>query len=473
MSSTAVIWLLIYLFLILKGLGRPGLMVCAYVLSFYVAPNLWWWGKDGLLATTSRWSLYTGILLIVGILLNSHKSNALLGADKLVLFLLSLYTLNCTMVHFFLADYPIVSYAEWDLLWKTMLIAILLRLAIQSIEDLNWILATSVIACGYIGYEIVINDAGKSIHGRLEGIDFPGASGSNGAATIMSMVFPYIAYLVICKPFKYSRIIGFLCAPLVLDSVLRFNSRGAFLGMIVSGVMMLVMARGKSRRHAFVAVFFGVLAFLYQAQDPKIWERFFSIGASEAEMDGSATGRIDSWKAGIQMIADYPLGSGGRAAFISPRGNRYSSVALGRDDLRSVHNGYINIAAGWGIQGFLLVTLAFLIAMGRTWLAVKYFQEMGNENMVFLGAAILASFFGQAVTAMFGDYYDGEWFIWISIYGLAYATFETTEREHFNRERESPEQIETFSDDPIEFDGEHRSVTGRMDRISSQGVSRN
>jgi hypothetical protein len=117
--------------------------------------------------------------------------------------------------------------------------------------------------------------------------------------------------------------------------------------------------------------------------------------------------------------------------------------------------------------------LAFLIAMGRTWLAVKYFQEMGNENMVFLGAAILASFFGQAVTAIFGDYYDGEWFVWISIYGLAYATFETTERERFNRERESPEQLETFSDDPIEFDWEHRSGTERMDRIGSQDVSRN
>jgi hypothetical protein len=114
-----------------------------------------------------------------------------------------------------------------------------------------------------------------------------------------------------------------------------------------------------------------------------------------------------------------------------------------------------------------MVTVAFLIAMGRTWWAVKYFQEMGNEKMVFLGAAILASFFGQAVTTMFGDYYDGEWFVWISIYGLAYATFETTERERLNRQRESPEQLETFSDDEVELDWEHRSRTERMDRIRS------
>ena len=456
MSSTAALWLLAYLFLILKGLGRPALIACAYVMTFYNSPNLWWWGKDGLLASVNRWSLYTGIILIVGNMFNSQKSRSLLGADRFVLFLLALYTVNCTLVHFLLADYPIVSYPEWDLLWKTMLIAILFRFAIHSIEDLNWILATSVVCCGYIGYEIVLNDAGKSIRGRLEGINFPGASGSNGAAVIMSMVFPFIAYLVICKPFKYSRWIGILSAPLVLDSVLRFNSRGTFLGMIVSGVMLLVMARGKSRRDALIAVFFGVLAFLYQAQDPKIWERLFSINASETERDVSASSRIDAWKAGLQMIADYPFGSGGRAAFISPRGNRYSSAALGREDFRSVHNGYISIAAGWGIQGFVLITLAFLIAMWRAWLAIKYFQEMGNEKMVFLGAAILSAFFGQATTAMFGDYYDGEWFVWLAIFGLVYATFEKTERSRMLEEAQEMEREMENQDDELTEDWDSR-----------------
>lgn len=456
MSSTAILWLLSYLFLVLKGLGRPGLIVCAYVLTFYLTPNLWWWGKDGLLASTNRWSLYTGILIIVGIIFNSRKARSLLGADRFVLSLLALYTLNCTLVHFLLANYVIISFGEWDLLWKTMLVAILFRLAIHNIEDLNWVLATSVLACGYIGYEIVVNDAGKSIRGRLEGINFPGASGSNGAAAIMSMVFPFLAYMVICKPFKYARIIGIVCAPLILDSVLRFNSRGTFLGMGVSGVMLMLMARGKSRRDALIAVFFGVLAFLYQAQDPKIWERFFSIGASQEERDVSAEHRIESWKAGLQMIADYPLGSGGRSAFISPRGNAYIAK-LGYNEYRSVHNGFISVAAGWGVQGFVLVTLAFLIAMGRTWLAVKYFQELGNEKMVFLGAAILSAFFGQATTAMFGDYYDGEWFVWLSIYGMVYATFVTVEGERLEREWEEEQDAwEDSEQDDDQEDNENR-----------------
>jgi fatty acid desaturase len=105
------------------------------------------------------------------------------------------------------------------------------------------------------------------------------------------------------------------------------------------------------------------------------------------------------------------------------------------------------------VQGFALVTLAFLIAMGRTWLAIKYFQQMGNEKMVFLGAAILSAFFGQATTAVFGDYYDGEWFIWLVIYGLVYSTFEWSEQERLTEEQEAMErEIEDQDDQPIEGD---------------------
>lgn len=78
--------------------------------------------------------------------------------------------------------------------------------------------------------------------------------------------------------------------------------------------------------------------------------------------------------------------------------------------------------------------------------------------MVFLGAAILSAFFGQATMAMFGDYYDGEWFIWLAVYGLAYSTF-SIEAMRFDRELDSEqesfddsEQENEFEDDEIHWD---------------------
>jgi len=460
MSTTAIAWLACYLYNIARGISAPAFMVCAYLLTFYVAPLWWWWGKNEVFTTVGRWNFYTAFMLAASVFFSMSKAKPLQSSDHFFVVLLLAYLANCTAVHFLLADYPDVSFREWDILWKNVLTAALFRLAIRDIKDLHWVIGSSVAFCCYVGYEIVFNEAGKSIKGRLEGLNFSGASGSNGCATVMSMMFPFLAYLVICKPFKYSRILGLVSAPLILDSVLRFNSRGSFLGMAVAGLTLLLMARGKSRLYAVYAIVLGTLAFLYQAQDPKIWERLFSIGATQEERDASAGHRILSWQAGMQMIADYPFGSGGRSAFISPRGNEYIAF-LGYNELRSVHNGFISIAAGWGIQGFLLITLAFAIAMGRTWMSINYFQQRKDEKMVFLGAAIIGAFFGQCTCAMFGDYYDGEWFMWLAGYGLVYATFEQSERDaEIDRELNSDEDeigeedMETESEDGFYIDDE-------------------
>lgn len=428
MSTTAIAWLFFYLRNATKGLWRPSFLVCAYLMTFYTGPNWWWWGREGIFASVGRWNFYTAILLATGVVLSASQAKRLQKSDLFFILLLLAYVLNCTLVHFLLADYPAISFVEWDILWKNVLTAVLFRLAIRDLEDLHWVIGTSVACCCYVGYEIVFNGAGKSIHGRLEGLGFPGGVASNGCATVMSMMFPFLAYLVICKPFKYARVLGLVSAPLILDSILRFNSRGSFLGMAVAGCTLLLMARGKSRLYAIYSVIIGIMAFFYQAQDPKIWERLFSIGSTAEERDESASQRIDSWSAGLQMIRDYPLGSGGRSCFISPRGDEYISF-LGYNEYRSVHNGFISIAAGWGVQGFLLITIAFGIAMMRTWSSIGYFQRRGDEKLAFLGAAIIGAFFGQCTCAMFGDYYDGEWFFWLAIYGLVYATFEQSQRQ--------------------------------------------
>jgi O-antigen ligase len=94
------------------------------------------------------------------------------------------------------------------------------------------------------------------------------------------------------------------------------------------------------------------------------------------------------------------------------------------DEFRSVHNGYLNIAAGWGVQGFALLMLAFAIASCELMRAIRRSALVGDDHRTFLGAAIVAALASQAVTAVFGDYLDGEWFVWLAIFGLSYAHFD-------------------------------------------------
>lgn len=419
MSTTAIVWLIAFVYLALKGLQRPIYPCCGYLMTFFLAPPFWWWGRGALTSITLRWNLIGAILIVVSVLIHWHRKPPMRKSDSFFLFLLFLYTANCYLVHNLLADYPRESYEQFDLVWKSCTLALFLRLSIWETKDLQILMYAILILCAYVGYEVVVNDQGTIVKGRLEGINFPGASGSNGTSAIVSISLPLVAYFVIANPFPYSRIVAFISAPLILDTLLRCNSRGAYLGAAVGGIALFLLSSGSSRKYAALMVVGGVIAFFVQAQDPKIWNRLFSIGAKEEERDNSALERIEYWKAGWEMIRDYPLGSGGRAAFVSPRGMSYIRH-IRQDEFRSVHNGYLSIMAGWGMQGLAIYLIAIAIALITLWLAIRRLSAVEYDTEIFLGACIFASLVSQLVCTNFGDYLDGEWFLWFAVLGLAY-----------------------------------------------------
>ena len=305
MSLTSIIWLLSFLWLTLKGLTtRPVYSFCAYLMTFFAAPQFWWWGNGVISSITMRWNLTAAILLAVVLLI--HRRPVLRRRDLWFFFLLATYVLNAFCVHQMFANAPHQSWEEFDLVWKSCGLALLLRMCIRDQSDINIVMMAIVVLSAYISYEVVFNGAGTMEKGRLEGLTFPGAGGSNGTSAILSISFPMIAYFFVINPIRYSRLIAFLSAPFVLDTLLRCNSRGAYLGAAIGGAILVLMARGKSRKYAVAMMLGGILAFNLQAQDEGIWERLFSISAEEGERDHSAQQRIDYWKAAVKMISEHP-----------------------------------------------------------------------------------------------------------------------------------------------------------------------
>lgn len=390
------------------------------MLTFFAPPQFWWWG-DGLLNSLPvRWNLISALLVVGTVVAHWKAKPELKSSDHWFLGLMVVYVANAFLVNWLLADYPQESIKHFDLVWKSVGLALVMRLCIWNREDLDILLYAIVLLSAFTAVQVVLNGAGTFVKGRLEGLQFPSASGSNGVAAVLCVSFPLIGYFVLFNPIPYSRIVAFVSAPLILDTVLRCNSRGAYLGAAISGICLVLMASGPARKYASFILVAGALAFFVQAKNDKIWERLRSVTASAEERDDSADQRIQSWIAGLRMISDYPLGSGGRAAFVSPRGMAYIAH-IRTDQFRAIHNGYLNIMAGWGVQGFALLILALgiaCVAMVRaTWLN----SSAGADGDTFLGAAIFAAFAGQAVTTVFGDYLDGEWFIWLAVFGLSYA----------------------------------------------------
>jgi putative inorganic carbon (HCO3(-)) transporter len=419
MSTTAIAWLLSYVFLMVRGLSSPVFIFCAYLLTFYTAPQFWWWGTP-ITSLPIRWNLVTAIALAFFAFFSTARDRKLSNVDYFFMTCLFVYIINALFVHNFLAVNPLRSEKEFDTLWKGVGLALVLRLVIYDIKSLNIALFTIVLLSSYIAYEVYFNGAGKMIKGRLEGIYFPGASESNGTAILNSMTLPFIGYFFIVNPLKYSRWIAFAVSPFVLNLILLCNSRGTYLGVAVSGLVMIAFSRGNARKYAILIGLGGIAAFLFLARSEQVWNRIFSMSANAEERDESAQSRLDYTKAALQMIGDHPFGSGGGATFYSDLGFSYIAP-YGAPHPRAAHNGYMNIMGGWGIQGFTFLITAILSSLGTLFLSLRKLDPVRQNNTIFLGACIMAAMMGQLVSTCFGDYLDGEWFLWLSSFALAYA----------------------------------------------------
>jgi putative inorganic carbon (HCO3(-)) transporter len=138
----------------------------------------------------------------------------------------------------------------------------------------------------------------------------------------------------------------------------------------------------------------GGFALLYLA-DPEFVQRQQTI---TDPTDSSATSRVEIWAGAARMVADYPLGVGGRGFHIlSPQ--YVPQLQEQGDDGRSAHNMYIQIAADWGVQGLVLFlafigyvfTLLHRVRRERTVPDRPYFVSLGLE--LGLIATLTAAFF--------------------------------------------------------------------------------
>jgi O-antigen ligase len=205
-------------------------------------------------------------------------------------------------------------------------------------------------------------------------------------------------------------------APFIVNVILLCSSRGAFLGAVVSGVAFLFLAPRAVRIKAIKVVALGVVATSLLLGDPAIVERFMSIFVSGEERDASAKSRIMFAKGGLAMIEDYPLGAGGDG-FKKVHAEKYlREYGYGS---RALHNGYLNEACEWGVQGLMLRILFMLGTTLILWRNSRLPCTAGNEYGHLLGAALAAGLLAFLVTCLFGDFLDSEWGYWVAALGVA------------------------------------------------------
>jgi O-antigen ligase len=119
---------------------------------------------------------------------------------------------------------------------------------------------------------------------------------------------------------------------------------------------------------------------------------------------------MSNWRAGFELLKDYPLGAGGFGFnHLSPI--YAASTAGARDTGRiSPHNTWILIASEWGVQGFIL----FLGFMGSTFRMLHRVRRETQDQMAYYRSlAIQIGLIGTLAASTFSDRLYGESIYWL------------------------------------------------------------
>jgi len=419
MSLTAIVWLCMFVFLAVMTMRRSSWGIPLYMITFFANPPLWWWGRGVLSSFGHRWNLVAALILAVGVLFDiRRRSDQLKGPARNAFLWLLLYAINALFIHLLAAANVENSATQLSLIWKQTGLLLLMWLTIQDEFDLKMLIYSIILGTVYVGYEVVINDQGHFSRSRLEGINLPGADESNFLACLFCLSLPLIGGLLLAGK-RHEQVAALLCAPLVVEVVLRCNSRGAFLSLILAVGWLVVGTFGKMRRRVLAVIAVGAIGTFMMISDQDILDRFYSTFAEGTQRDRSAQSRIEFWMLALDFITDHPFGAGGEAAFKSDLGLTYLA-GIGEIRYRAVHNGYLDIAASWGVQGTFVYAMAFMVVWRNLRKAIRAVHARDDDRTALLGTCIDAALVTQLFTGIFLSSLDSEWIFWWFAVALAY-----------------------------------------------------
>ncbi len=177
---------------------------------------------------------------------------------------------------------------------------------------------------------------------------------NNSLGHILDLFFP-MAIMMIFHSNKWIRLWGWVLFPMIITTIILSDSRGSGLGLAGVMVWILFQALRGLRWKLFgiigVAILLSVLAMCCTKAGEKYTKRVETIKTYEKD-EGSSMKRIYLWKAGLEMMKDYPLTGVGMANFTRtfPEYNPYLKP-------QTTHSTYIQFGSECGIPGLGLYLL--------------------------------------------------------------------------------------------------------------------
>lgn len=425
MSLTSVVFLLAFAAALIASLVRhPAYGLYTYVAIFYLHPPDRWWGAA---LPDLRWSLLAAFVTLVSLWRHErmadrpgwlqNKALALFLAFVIWFWVQSLWALD------------VDSHIPGAILFtKYLLLVYLMYTIVQTEEILRNVLLVHVLGCLFLGWLVLVAPAAD---GRFEGVGGPGIKDVNALGMQLATGLLAASALVLGGS-KWARMLAMAATPFIANGLVQTSSRGAVVGLVVGGVVVMLATPARFRR---VYYGFGVvsLVLLLQFAPTNFWERIGTIAApveKKEEVDTSTLTRLALAKAQLRMAFDHPFGAGHRGTEVlstSYLEEKYMSrSAKGELGARSSHNTLLSVLVEQGVIGAILYASLVVSVFGQL-RRLKPLDGQGlPEALGTYRAAIAGCLTCVLVAGQFTDYLIAEVFVWCL--ALAAALYDLSPR---------------------------------------------
>lgn len=354
------------------GLRRPFVWVLAYLYVDVLMPQK----ISYFLLASLPVSLIVFVLAFGGWLAMDDKTGSRFSWRQGVILALLLYCGATTLT----ADFPVEAAEKWAWVWKALVFALFLPLALRTRLRIEAAVLFMVLAAG----TIVINGGIKTLasggggYGELRTLvaDNAGLYEGSTLSTVAVAIIPLVVWLArhgtVFPPSRlvtlFAVALGFACCLIPIGTQTRT-------GLICLVLLALLSLRSVERRLLYLGLMGAAALAAIPFLPDSYTARMSTIENHSA--DQSASTRVAVWKWTLGYVRDHPLGGG----FDSYRGNRVTIVLrdvstsgnqtsvserVAQDQARAFHSAYFEMLGeqGWpGLGLWLVLQLSGLVQL--------------------------------------------------------------------------------------------------------------
>lgn len=315
-----------------------------------------------------------GVATLIG-MLASKEAKQMIWSREMVVLVLFVGWMGITTTQAF---YPDAAFEQYIKVIKIQVLTVLTLLMLTSKERIRLFIWVIVLSLGFYGLK---GGVFTIIHGgvyRVQGPEGTFIGGNNELALALVMTIPLMRYLQLQEKSHLVRLGLTVGMVLTIISAVGSQSRGALVGLLVTGTIFWF----KSRRKLMLAIFIALSVVLVVTIMPESWyQRMDTIDTYQ--QDDSAMGRINAWWTAWNVARNRFLGGG----FEMWRPPVFRQFAPQPENVHDAHSIYFKVLGEHGFVGLFL----FLLLLALTWWKCGAIIQIAKKNAELLWARDLAT----------------------------------------------------------------------------------